>query len=74
MTETPTDRIKDHPDWLYLLREYYDLYRLLPAGGSLRIRAHQRRVRNIISAGLKANAGLLFREPSLLPTSRCRRC
>ncbi len=74
MPETPTHRIKDHPDWLYLLREYYDLYRLLPAGGSLRIRAHQRRVRTIISAGLKANAGILFREPALLPvTAHLRR-
>jgi dimethylpropiothetin dethiomethylase len=72
--ETPTQRIKNHPDWIYLLREFYDLYRLLPAGGSLRIRAHQRRVRTLISKGLKANANLSFRDPTRLPvTAHLRR-
>ena len=45
MTET---RITDAPNWLYLLREFYELYRFLPSGGSDKIRAHQRQVREAV--------------------------
>jgi hypothetical protein len=37
MTEA---RLSDNPDWGYLLREFYELYRFLPSGGSVPIRAH----------------------------------
>ena len=35
-------RIQDCPNWLYLLRDFYEMYRLTPAGGSAKIRTHQR--------------------------------
>ena len=41
--------LRDGPDWLYLLRELYDLYLRSSAGGSQRIRSHQRVVREQIS-------------------------
>jgi dimethylpropiothetin dethiomethylase len=49
-------RLNDLPDWRYLLRELYELYRFLPSGGSLPIRAHQRQVREDINKLLNANA------------------
>ena len=27
-------RLKDAPDWVYLLREFYEMYRFLPSGGA----------------------------------------
>ncbi|MGY6568078.1 MAG: hypothetical protein ACXIVE_03690, partial [Salinarimonas sp.] len=57
--ETP-QRLRDHPNWYYLLREFYELYRFLPSGGSEKIRGHQRAVRERISALIQANAPLRF--------------
>ena len=51
-------RLKDCPDWQYLLREYYELYRFLPSGGSAPIRTHQRAVREEISRLIRANPSL----------------
>jgi dimethylpropiothetin dethiomethylase len=48
--------LKTLPDWQYLLQEFYELYRYLPAGGSSRIRTHQRQAREAISRVIKANA------------------
>ena len=42
-------RLRDGPDWLYLLRELYDIYLRSSAGGSQRIRSHQRVVRERMS-------------------------
>jgi len=49
-------RIQDRPDWLYLLRDFYEMYRQTPAGGSAKIRTHQRAVREKINRVIKANA------------------
>lgn len=49
-------RLQDRPAWGYLLRDYYELYRRLSAGGSAKIRAHQRAVREEISRLIKGNA------------------
>ena len=55
--DTPTQTtLRDLPDWRYLMQEYDELYRYLPAGGSDRIRSHQRKVREAISRLLKQNA------------------
>ncbi|MGJ8604584.1 MAG: dimethylsulfonioproprionate lyase family protein [Marivita sp.] len=54
MTDQP--RLQDRPDWLYLLRDYYELYRRLSAGGSAKIRSHQKTVREGISRVIKSNA------------------
>lgn len=47
--------LSEHPDWVYLLREVYELYRYSSAGGSPRIRAHMRRVRAAVSRLVKAD-------------------
>jgi dimethylpropiothetin dethiomethylase len=54
--DNKTQNLKTLPDWLYLLREFYELYRYLPAGGSSRIRTHQRKAREAINRVIKENA------------------
>lgn len=54
-------RLEDRPDWGYLLREFHDLYGRGKAGGSARIRAHQRAVREAVSRLLDANPEILPR-------------
>lgn len=41
--------LSDFPDWLYLLREFYQLYRFSSAGGSSHIRTHLKEVRHRLS-------------------------
>lgn len=48
------------PDWGYLMREFYELYRSLSSGGSDKIRAHQRAVRSAISKTLAERPHLRF--------------
>ncbi|GGB35599.1 putative dimethlysulfonioproprionate lyase DddL [Roseibium aquae] len=62
-------RVSDLPDWGYLLREYYELYRFLSSGGSEHIRAHQRAVREAISRVAKADAPLHFDPPAQKPVT-----
>ena len=62
-------RLSDRPDWLYLLREMYELYRGLPSGGSDRIRAHQRAVREAISRVMKAKPALQLDPSEMLPVT-----
>jgi dimethylpropiothetin dethiomethylase len=62
-------RLSDYPDWGYLLREYYEVYRFLSSGGSDRIRAHQRAVREAISRVIKSNAELRFDAPAHKPVT-----
>jgi len=57
-----TTRLTDLPSWTYLLREYYEIYRYLPSGGSSLIRAHQKCVREAISRVMSANAELQLAE------------
>ena len=61
--DTPAQTLRDVPNWRYLLQEYEELYRDLPAGGSDRIRTHQRKVREAIGRLLKTNAAIQ-RQPS----------
>jgi len=42
-------RLRHFPDWQYLLREFYNLYRFSSAGGSSHIRSHQKEVRHRLS-------------------------
>jgi len=49
-------RLLDRPAWSYLLRDYYELYRRSSAGGSPKIRTHQRAVRERINRVIKSNA------------------
>ncbi len=74
---TPSDppaALHENPDWLYLLREFHDHYRDLPAGGSDQIRAHQRRVRGHVAAILRDGAPFVADRPAVLPvTAHLRR-
>jgi dimethylpropiothetin dethiomethylase len=59
MTDPTPSRLKDQPNWLYLLREFDALYRYGSAGGSPAIRAHRRRVRDRLSAVITGNPVLI---------------
>lgn len=48
-------RLGDFPDWRYLLREFYQLYRFSSAGGSAQIRSHQKEVRHLLSRLMTAD-------------------
>jgi dimethylpropiothetin dethiomethylase len=51
MTDLP--HLSQRPAWTYLLRDFLEMYRRLPAGGSDPIRAHQRTVRECIGRLLR---------------------
>ncbi len=59
---TTPHRLSDRPDWTYILRDSYDLYRRLSAGGSKKIRSHQRSVRERINRVLRDDAPVQDRE------------
>lgn len=48
-------RLSDHPDWAYLLREFYLLYRHQTAAGSRIIRSHQRETRARLNRIVETN-------------------
>lgn len=60
-------RLTDAPDWGYLLREYHELYRRSSAGGSKRIRTHQRAVRERLSKIIESNPPMRYEQPMLKP-------
>ncbi|HYW75831.1 MAG TPA: dimethylsulfonioproprionate lyase family protein [Gammaproteobacteria bacterium] len=55
-------RLLDCPDWVYLLREFENLYRFGSYGGSKAIRSHRRRVRETLSALIASNPEFAARE------------
>ena len=69
MSDIPTLRLSDRPDWQYMLRDFYEFYRHLPAGGSRKIRTHQREVRERINKALKANVPLRERVAQTKPVT-----
>ena len=62
-------RLEHCPDWVYLLRELYELYRRGKAGGSAKIRGHQRAVREAISGVIDANPPVLKRSQETKPVT-----
>ena len=62
-------QLTDSPDWLYLLRELRELYRRSGAGGSARIRAHQRAVREAISKVLEGDTEVVGQETEDKPVT-----
>lgn len=73
MTDAPKTLLQ-LPDWGYLLREYYEMYRFLPAGGSPRIRSHQRKVREAIGRILASKPSVQFQPRADKPvTAHLRR-
>jgi dimethylpropiothetin dethiomethylase len=68
--EIETHRIADRPDWVYLLREIREFYRLSGAGGSNKIRSHQRTVRESISRLLgSSDTSIMFNETEDKPVT-----
>ncbi|MBT8408276.1 MAG: dimethylsulfoniopropionate lyase [Alphaproteobacteria bacterium] len=63
----PEPRLKDCPDWVYLLQEFRRVYHDGSAGGSKKIRSHRRRVREALSAAVDANPVLSPRAPQSKP-------
>jgi dimethylpropiothetin dethiomethylase len=61
--------LQDVPNWGYLLQEFQELYRRGKAGGSVRIRAHQKAVREAIARTLAANPPVLRRLPEQKPVT-----
>lgn len=68
-TEAPAPKLFDHPDWLYLLREFDGLYRHGSAGGSKLIRGHRKRVRDTLSKTIDGNPALVMRAPEVKPVT-----
>lgn len=62
-------RLRDYPDWVYLLREFEALYRLGSAGGAKSIRGHRKRVRDTLSAAVDSNPPLMERQPDSKPVT-----
>jgi dimethylpropiothetin dethiomethylase len=69
MTPQTAQRLKDSPNWLYLLREFDQLYRYGSAGGSPAIRAHRKRVRDRLSAAMARNPDLVARDSHQKPVT-----
>lgn len=72
MTEapaTPLARISERPDWGYLLREIHEMYRRSGAGGSSKIRSHQRAVREALNKLIEANPSVQDRPIEDKPVS-----
>lgn len=73
MNQTPDKitgyTVADLPDWRYLLKEIYELYRFMSSGGSHPIRAHQRRVREGINRALAKTPEVVLRAPLTLPVT-----
>lgn len=61
--------LSDSPAWVYLLRDFLEMYRIIPAGGSVAIRTHQRKVREHIATVLRANPHLQSPEPARKPVT-----
>lgn len=64
MAEYPADRstrshLSSCPDWRYLLREFYQLYRFSSAAGSSLIRSHQKEVRHRVSRALNQDPSMI---------------
>lgn len=69
MTLPTVPRLKDSPNWVYLLREFDALYRYGSAGGSPAIRAHRKTVRDRLSAAMTRNPELLQRDLDVKPVT-----
>jgi len=64
------ERLNARADWGFLLRDVYETYRTGSAGGSPRIRTHQRHVRERLSRALNANPPFQVGQPVSLPVCR----
>ncbi|MGY6697396.1 MAG: dimethylsulfonioproprionate lyase family protein [Roseinatronobacter sp.] len=73
-TDPPLANLTDTPALGYLLRDFLEMYRTIPAGGNAKIRAHQRLVREKITAALRAKPALRLSDAASKPvTAHLRR-
>ncbi|WP_238368705.1 dimethylsulfonioproprionate lyase family protein [Mesobacterium pallidum] len=66
-TDIAAPRLRDVPNWLYLLREFEALYRHGSPGGSKLIRAHRKKVRDALSRLLACDPAIAMRAPASKP-------
>lgn len=62
-------RLSTQPDWRYLLHETYELYRYSSSGGSDKIRAHMRKVRETISRLMQEDPRVRVPTPARVPVT-----
>ncbi len=67
---TTTHHLDDHPDWVYLLREFQNAYTYGTAGGSRKIRKHLNDVRQRLAKCMLGNPPLVFDQP--MPQPVCK--
>ncbi|MSU89901.1 dimethlysulfonioproprionate lyase DddL [Rhodobacteraceae bacterium 2CG4] len=69
MTDERITSLTETPDWRYLLKEFYEFYRRMSSGGSDKIRAHQRAVREAISKTLADRPAVRLGPPVRRPVT-----
>lgn len=67
MAKAAASFLLDHPNWHYVLQEFYLAYRFGPAGGSAEIRRHQRTVQSRLSRCLNGEPRLVPQAPEAKP-------
>ncbi|MEM1289041.1 MAG: dimethylsulfonioproprionate lyase family protein [Pseudomonadota bacterium] len=60
-------RLRDFPSWLYLLREFHEIYSRGSPGGSKAIRTHRKKVRDALSLVIGSNPVVEPRQPVIKP-------
>ncbi|MEM9909817.1 MAG: dimethylsulfonioproprionate lyase family protein [Pseudomonadota bacterium] len=72
ITPAPTadqGRLHDYPGWIYLLKEFFDVYSRGSAGGSKAVRGHRKKVRDTLSSVLSASPPVVPRAAATLPVT-----
>lgn len=60
-------KLRSYPNWIYLLKEFQDIYSRGSAGGSKAIRTHRKHVRDQLSIVINGNPEVVRREPCHKP-------
>lgn len=63
-------KLTDEPNWHYLLRDFLNLYQSGSAGGSTKIRSHQRDVRHALGKIIESNPTIQHEQPFNLPVCK----
>ena len=67
MIPSSPPNVSNHPDWHYVLQEFYHAYRFVSAGGSSEIRRHLRDVQKRLSRCVAADPEIVFQVPETKP-------
>lgn len=63
-------QLRDYPSWIYLLKEFHEVYSGGSAGGSKAVRAHRKKVRDTLSGVMNAAPAVMPRSPTTLPVTK----